>query len=345
MKRLSTIVAYAIVCMTSSAFAQRTLEHETIIDAPTAEVWAAWTTNEGFTSWAVAKAEIDLRIGGDMRTSYNPQSTLDDEHTIINRIISYEPQRMLSIKNVQASRNFKNAELFADTWSVIYFNPLEDGRTHIRIIGIGYGEGPEWDDLYAKFKAGNQWTLDKLKEKFAGDQSTERDDAADVMDILRSIVGGDWIYEDKKPDGSVFRARSRMEFGPEERSIHGKAWLGDANGMSLHGNIQIWREPAREQGGTVGAVRFQNINESGSVARGEIHWLAPNQLEWDWNATDLDGTVTRFHITTTLLDADHYQFRLTLANEHGDPGQELVNIVYTRVQDVPAAFMKMTNQH
>ena len=97
LKSLSPIVVgVSLTLCVASAQAERTLVHEADIPAPVAEVWQAFTTAEGFMSWAVPKAEVDFRVGGAMRTSYNPESNLDDEHTIVNRILAYEPEHMLA---------------------------------------------------------------------------------------------------------------------------------------------------------------------------------------------------------------------------------------------------------
>src|SRR5262245_21869116 len=105
-------VFLAAMCSSAPALADRTLVAEATVSAPVAEVWKAYTTNEGFASWAVAKAEIDLRVGGDMRTHYNPKGVLGDDGTIVNRILAFEPERMLTMQNVKAPKAFKNAELF-----------------------------------------------------------------------------------------------------------------------------------------------------------------------------------------------------------------------------------------
>ena len=54
----------------------------------------------------VAHAEIDLRLGGTMKTRYDPKGTIDDAKAIENTILSYEPMRMLSIKVAKAPDTF-----------------------------------------------------------------------------------------------------------------------------------------------------------------------------------------------------------------------------------------------
>jgi uncharacterized protein YndB with AHSA1/START domain len=42
----------------------RTLEKQVSVPAPIADVWTAWTTAEGVTSFSAPAANIELRIGG-----------------------------------------------------------------------------------------------------------------------------------------------------------------------------------------------------------------------------------------------------------------------------------------
>lgn len=49
----------------------RVLRHELIVDAERQEVWKAFTTSEGWKSWAVPVAFVDFRRGGTIETSYD----------------------------------------------------------------------------------------------------------------------------------------------------------------------------------------------------------------------------------------------------------------------------------
>jgi len=332
----AAVVAAAV--FNSEAHAGRTLEHDAVIAAPAADVWAAFTTSEGFASWAVAKAEIDFRIGGEYRTSYNPQSTLHDEHTIVNRILSFDPGRMVSIQNVQAPKGFKNSELFQQTWSVIYITPVDGApdRTRMHIIGHGYGEGPEWDDIYNKFKVGNAMTLEALQKKFA--PNAVADDPAKVMALLGRLVGGEWIHEGKAPDGGVFRVRNVVQRGPDGQSLVSRGWLGGAEGMVEHSASQMWLEPAHD--GAPAEVRFCSLNEQGGITRGAIRLIGCDSVEWDWNTLLPNGTTTRHRITTSVLADDRYTMRIDTI---GDDGviTKMVEADFTRVEKAPEAFLTM----
>ncbi len=244
MKRTNRILALlATALVAAPAFADRTLVHEAVVTAPVADVWKAFTTSAGFESWAVAHAEIDLRVGGEMRSNYDPNGTIGDENTIVNEILAFEPERMLSIRNTRTPEGFPDADLFGQTWSVIYFEP-ENGardRTHVRIVGLGWGEGADWDVLYNFFNAGNAQTLAELQKKFEPNAMT--DDPARVMALLGKLAGGEWIHQNTMPNGSIFRVRNVIEHGPDGKSLISRGWLGDANGMFEHSGALIWFEP------------------------------------------------------------------------------------------------------
>ena len=52
--------------------------HEGTVEASLDQVWTAFTTSEGLRSWLAPHAEIDLRVGGLMRTNYSAQGQLGD---------------------------------------------------------------------------------------------------------------------------------------------------------------------------------------------------------------------------------------------------------------------------
>lgn len=140
---------------------------EGVIDAPVDQVWAAWATGAGLRSWLAPHAEIDLRIGGLMRTNYSAQGTLGDPGTIENVILSFDPQRMLSIRIARTPAGFPFPHVFADMWTVIYFEPVDAGRTRLRVVGHGFGPGEESQNMRAFFERGNVTTVEQLQKRFA----------------------------------------------------------------------------------------------------------------------------------------------------------------------------------
>lgn len=165
--RLATaVLALAAVVPVSALRAAEPLVNEAIINAPVTEVWRLFTTAEGMQSWMVARADIDLRVGGLIRTRYADDGPLGDPKTIVNRVLSFEPERMLSIQVDRAPADFEWRDSVGGMWTVIYFQPLEPGMTHVRIVGMGFGDDEVSRQMRSHFDQGNAWTLEQLQKKF-----------------------------------------------------------------------------------------------------------------------------------------------------------------------------------
>lgn len=163
--RVASLLACALLAPWPRAWcadATHTLVVEDMVPAPPAEIWRLFTTAEGLESWMVPHAEIDLRVGGEMRTNYVAEEALGGPHTITNRVLSFEPERMLSLKAVGYPEGFRFPEALADAWSVVYFEPAGEDATRVRLVGLGYPDTPEGREALTHFEAGNRWTLDQL---------------------------------------------------------------------------------------------------------------------------------------------------------------------------------------
>ena len=141
--------------------------HEGIVEAPLESVWAAFTTTDGLRAWLAPHAEIDLRVGGLMRTNYDAQGQLGDPQTIENTILSFEPGRMMSIKVSKPPANFPFANAVRQMWTVVYFDADGPARTKVREVSLGFGADEESQKMRAFFSQGNATTLAQLQRHFA----------------------------------------------------------------------------------------------------------------------------------------------------------------------------------
>lgn len=157
------------------------LRHEGIVDAPIEDVWAAFTTKEGIESWMVPHAEIDLRVGGKMLTTYDVNGVIGDDSTIENTILSFDPPHMLSIKATKPPADFKLKDAIKNMWSVIYLDPVDSNRTRIVVVGMGYGDDEASQTLRKHFDAGNAWTINKLQERFGKAPATQPVDISGLL--------------------------------------------------------------------------------------------------------------------------------------------------------------------
>lgn len=149
-------------CSRVEADGQRTLCHETLVQAPLAEVWSLWATGEGLRTWMAPVAAIELRAGAVMETSYDPNGRIGDPANIRNRIMEVEPQRLLVIQVAQAPPNFPHANEVMQLVTRIEFEAAGDSATRVRVVMQGYGDGEAYDALYRHFAWGNDWTLKQL---------------------------------------------------------------------------------------------------------------------------------------------------------------------------------------
>lgn len=137
------------------------------VPAPSAEVWAAMTTSEGWRSWAAPVAQVDFRLGGIIETSYNPAAAPGTPGNIRNEIVAFVPQRMFAVRNVQAPpKTGFDVPAFQSLHTVILIEPLAPARTRVDVIQPGYRGGEPWETVYQHFARGNAWTLEQLKTRF-----------------------------------------------------------------------------------------------------------------------------------------------------------------------------------
>jgi len=163
---LCVSVLFVFGVVPSQAQEAGAITHEGLVNATLEELWAAWTTTEGLKSWLAPHAEIELRIGGLMRTNYNPDGCLGDEQTIENTILSYEPMGMLSIKVKRTPAGFPFPNAIQNMWTNMYFEPAGPDQTRIRIVGLGFTRDEESQRMRVFFDEGNAITLKQLQEHF-----------------------------------------------------------------------------------------------------------------------------------------------------------------------------------
>lgn len=167
MKPFASLVLLALVWAGAvPARASDSIVTEGVIAAPVTAVWNAWTTTVGLQSWLAPKADIDLRIDGLMRSNYDSKGSLGDSGTIENRVLAYEPERMLAIKVSKAPEQFPFRSRIGDMWTVLYFQPTAEGKTSLRIVGMGFGKDEESQRMKQFFEQGNTYTLTQLQKHF-----------------------------------------------------------------------------------------------------------------------------------------------------------------------------------
>jgi uncharacterized protein YndB with AHSA1/START domain len=137
-----------------------------VIPAPVERVWAAFTTTEGVKAWMVKQADLDTRNGGLWKTKYGADGQLGDEGTIVNEVLAVDPGRMFTIRIQKPPKGFPFMNVYRDMWTVVYFDPVEGGKTKLTLRAHGFQDTPESKQMRAFFEMGNRQTLDALAKHF-----------------------------------------------------------------------------------------------------------------------------------------------------------------------------------
>ena len=150
------------------------------VRASTNEVWQALSTVEGWKSFAVAFASIEMQVGGIIETSYKPDAKVGDPDNIKNQIVAYVPGRMLAIRCVQTPRDFAHKEEFFSTATVLEIAPNGAGGSRVSLAAVGYRAGEAYDTLFKHFRWGDAFTLDKLRLRFETGKSNAPSETGEV---------------------------------------------------------------------------------------------------------------------------------------------------------------------
>jgi len=169
----------------------RSLQLSIDVPAPAHDVFAAFTTTEGFSSWAVPVAKIDFRVGGMIEASYDSHAKLGDPDNIKNAIVAYIPDRLLIIRNMQAPAGFVDSALFQKTVTMIEFTPVDAKTTHVTLTNAGYGPGAGFATVYSHFEWGNSDTLHELRTRFVnGPVDWAAEEAKEKAQAATKVVTG-----------------------------------------------------------------------------------------------------------------------------------------------------------
>jgi uncharacterized protein YndB with AHSA1/START domain len=144
----------------------RAIQLEIEVEAGVGEVWSAWTTNEGVTSFFAPSSNVDLRIGGAYEMLFDPGAEPGRRGGEGARILAFQEGKMLSF-TWNAPPHMPEIR---KQWThvVIRLFDLGSGRTHVSLKHDGWGEGRQWDEAFDYFlRAWGEAVLPRLRHRFA----------------------------------------------------------------------------------------------------------------------------------------------------------------------------------
>jgi len=134
----------------------KVLRIELSIPAPVHDVWEAFTTQQGLSSWLAPDVSVELKPGGDWLVKF-PGSTAG------GTIVSFVPEKEIVI-NALAPDRFPQVRA-ARTRAVFSFT-AEGNSTLVRLSQTGWQSGAEWDAAYEYLAVGNAQILGMLHHRF-----------------------------------------------------------------------------------------------------------------------------------------------------------------------------------
>ncbi len=144
----------------------KVLQLSLVVPASRKDVWARFTTTEGYRAWATPFVKIDFGVGGMIEASYDFKAKAGDPDNIRNRIVAYAPERMVVQKNENAPASLPGREKFGEIATIIELADAGPGATRVTITGVGYKPGEPYATLLKHFSWGNAYSLMQLKTSF-----------------------------------------------------------------------------------------------------------------------------------------------------------------------------------
>ena len=148
--------------------------NEAVIDGSADEIWRHITTKGGMESWMVAHADVDLRVGGFVRTNHAPDGKIGDPKTVTNRILAVKPKQKLSFQIAEVPEGFPMIASLVGTWYEIQLKPLTRAQTRVRCVGRGFPDGPFGYAARTFADRGNVWALQQLEKVFVDRKAGRR---------------------------------------------------------------------------------------------------------------------------------------------------------------------------
>jgi uncharacterized protein YndB with AHSA1/START domain len=145
---------------TTSA-ADKVLMLEVTVPAPIAEVWKAFTTSEGLSTWLTPSAVVDLKEGGEWTAHFPGGSTGG------GTILSFVPEKELVISALAPD---KFPTVRATRTKARFQFEAKGSSTIVRLTQTGWKDGDEWVKAYEYLTVGNAQLLATLHHRFVSGQ-------------------------------------------------------------------------------------------------------------------------------------------------------------------------------
>ncbi len=127
------------------------------VPAPVGEVWCAFSTSEGLSTWLAPQATVDLRPGGEWTAHFPGGSTGG------GTILSFVPEKEMVLAALAPD---KFPQVRAERTRAAFQFEARGSSTVVRLTQTGWKSGDEWTRAYEYLVAGNAQLMAALHQRF-----------------------------------------------------------------------------------------------------------------------------------------------------------------------------------
>lgn len=143
---------------------QRGIHQQVTVPAPLEEVWRAWTTTEGVTSFFGPAAHIEATVGGPYEVYFSTEAPYGSRGSEGCRVLSVVPMNQISFQwNAPPSMGVIRD---LHTRVTVRLHEETPDLTRVEIIHTGWGAGEQWDKAYDYFDKAWDAVLGNLHYRF-----------------------------------------------------------------------------------------------------------------------------------------------------------------------------------
>ena len=140
------------------------IRKEVEVSADCEQVWQAWSSEKGAVTFFAPQAKIELAVGGEYEMYFAPKQQRGHRGSEGCVILSFIPSEMISFTwNAPPSLAKIRDE---NTWVVLTFKPMANGKTRVQMVHLGWGAGEEWQKALRYFDRAWELVLSRLVYRF-----------------------------------------------------------------------------------------------------------------------------------------------------------------------------------
>lgn len=146
---------------------ERTLRKQVTVPAPVEDVWKAWTTTEGVTTFFGPQAKVEAVPGGPFEIYFDPNQPVGLRGSEGCKVQSIVPLKLFAFEwnappIIPAIRN-------SGLHTIVYVRLDQEGpgQTRVEVVHAGWGVGEEWDKTFSYFDQAWDAVLSNLRYRFA----------------------------------------------------------------------------------------------------------------------------------------------------------------------------------